>query len=197
MESIAERLNRALDRKGAPVEIRGDRKALQQELRKRLRGSRDGTSYPAVLGYFAGNTTPSLPWINEAADLLGVRRAYLAFGSLPMTVAAGEVDAAGILKHAKFLALRTDGASNPLVENLVRRLIDAQPADAAEPTDAEVIELTKSIQLSVLHMVYALLPGHADEVYGPLILALLTTMISGVPRPNQGHPIDIVTKRLP
>ena len=77
-----ERLLRALT-EYAPPDIRGDKKAFQLAMRDALGGGEDtrtGTSYPAVLGYFSGATTPSLAWVEAAADLLGVRAGWLAFG---------------------------------------------------------------------------------------------------------------------
>lgn len=66
----------------APEGIRGDKRAFQRALRERMgsEDSRQGTSYPAVLGYFSGRVTPSLPWTFEAARLLNVRVSWLAFG---------------------------------------------------------------------------------------------------------------------
>lgn len=79
--ALGQRLERALERY-APEEIRGDKQAFQQALRDRMgsENSRQGTSYPAVLGYFAGKVTPSLPWVLEASALLNVRVSWLAFG---------------------------------------------------------------------------------------------------------------------
>ncbi len=78
---FGERLETALERY-APDEVRGDKRAFQRALRERMgsENSRQGTSYPAVLGYFGGRVTPSLPWTLEAARLLTVRPSWLAFG---------------------------------------------------------------------------------------------------------------------
>jgi hypothetical protein len=85
MKTIAERLSWALD-SNAPEGIRGDRKAFQRLMRQRMgRESAQGTSYPAVLGYFAGKVSPSIEWLNVAADFLGVRAAWLAYGEGAMT----------------------------------------------------------------------------------------------------------------
>jgi hypothetical protein len=77
--TIADRLALALD-DYAPDALRGDRKAFQRAMRARLGPERaQGTSYPAVLGYFGGKVSPSLEWVSVAADVLAVRPAWLAF----------------------------------------------------------------------------------------------------------------------
>jgi hypothetical protein len=78
---IAERLERAL-KEFAPREIRNDKRKFQKALKKQMESSpesRHGTSYPAVLGYFSGATSPSLAWTEAASHVLRVRTAWLAF----------------------------------------------------------------------------------------------------------------------
>src|SRR5688572_11810781 len=77
--TVADRLKLAL-KKHAPEAFGGDRKAFQRLMRERMGDRGGGTSYPAVLGYFAGRTSPSVEWLENAADVLGVRAAWLAFG---------------------------------------------------------------------------------------------------------------------
>jgi hypothetical protein len=79
--ALGERLEKALE-EHAPQEIRGDKQAFQRTLRDRMgsEDSRQGTSYPAVHGYFSGKVVPSLPWLLAAARLLKVRPSWLAFG---------------------------------------------------------------------------------------------------------------------
>jgi hypothetical protein len=94
---VAERLALALD-DFAPADIRGDKKAFQRAMRARLGPERaQGTSYPAVLGYFAGKVSPSLEWLTEAADVLGVRLPWLVCDSGPAleSVAVHESHGAG------------------------------------------------------------------------------------------------------
>jgi hypothetical protein len=79
MDTVAERLGWALETL-APEAIRGDKKAFRAVMNERLKGEREGTSYPAVLGYFSGATSPSVRWLNVAADVLGVRPPWLLAG---------------------------------------------------------------------------------------------------------------------
>lgn len=80
-ETLGGRLERAL-RENAPEAIRGDKRAFQRALQGRMDPNlnRQGTSYPAILSYFADNTSPSLPWLREAAEVLGVRFDWLVTG---------------------------------------------------------------------------------------------------------------------
>ena len=83
VDTVADRLTKALNQ-FAPLDVRGDKKALAGVLGARMESAdkQPGTSYPSVLGYFAGRTQPSLNWITEAALVMGVRREWLAFGGL-------------------------------------------------------------------------------------------------------------------
>ena len=87
MDTVADRLTKALNQ-FAPLNVRGDKKALAGVLSARMESAdkRPGTSYPSVLGYFAGRTQPSLDWITEAALVMGVRREWLAFWGLTPVV---------------------------------------------------------------------------------------------------------------
>ena len=81
MDTLADRLTKALNEL-APLDVRGDKKALTGAMSERMESAdkRPGTSYPSVLGYFAGRTQPSLDWIAVAGLVMGVRREWLAFG---------------------------------------------------------------------------------------------------------------------
>ena len=81
MDTLADRLTKALNEL-APLDVRGDKKALTGAMSERMESpdKRPGTSYPSVLGYFAGRTQPSLDWIAVAALVMGVRKEWLAFG---------------------------------------------------------------------------------------------------------------------
>lgn len=59
-----------------------DKRAFTAEMAARLadRGGQQGVSYQSILSYFDGTQTPSVAWVTEAADLLGVRAEWLAFG---------------------------------------------------------------------------------------------------------------------
>lgn len=79
-KSLGRRLAKALN-EYAPEKIRGDKKALERALKERLpKSERAGVSYPAILGYFAGRTAPSMEWIRHAAAVLGVREVWLTYG---------------------------------------------------------------------------------------------------------------------
>lgn len=81
MTSLAERLK---DQVGRWHDIgehgrKGPPRAFAEELSGRLEGAKTGATYRSVLNYMNGVETPSVEWIDAAADLLGVRRAWLAF----------------------------------------------------------------------------------------------------------------------
>jgi hypothetical protein len=65
----------------------GDKKSFAAEMKRRFkgRGGQKGTSYQTVLSYFDGRFVPSLEWLSEAAELLGVRLDWLALGGQPQT----------------------------------------------------------------------------------------------------------------
>jgi hypothetical protein len=119
MDTIEGRLNRALDTL-APADIRGDRKAFQRRMRERMKGSRDGTSYPAVLGYLKGRVAPSVEWLDVASDVLGVRQAWLTLGhGVPLATEQAALDDRRlrelVLSHLEWLRL-TAGQEARVVE---------------------------------------------------------------------------------
>jgi hypothetical protein len=64
-----------------------DKKVFASAMKGRLegRGLKAGGSYQTLLNYFEGTFTPSLEWLSEASDELGVRLPWLALNSGPMT----------------------------------------------------------------------------------------------------------------
>lgn len=69
--SLADRLERALEQRDES--IRGFQKQMEE---RDVRGS----SYPSVHGYVRGDATPSVEFLREAADVLGVREEWLVLG---------------------------------------------------------------------------------------------------------------------
>lgn len=74
--TIADRLTLAL--KDAPEAVRGDKKKFTAAM---ARTGVEGVSYPTVIGYFSDKVKPSPEWLSAAAELLGVRAEWLAFGT--------------------------------------------------------------------------------------------------------------------
>lgn len=80
MATLGERLRLAVEA-WEPGDGRPSVRRFQREMEKRLgeRGGRMGVSYPAINSYLQDASKPSLEWIDEAADLLGVRAVWLAY----------------------------------------------------------------------------------------------------------------------
>ncbi len=79
MDTLVERLEGAMEHAGTHV------KRLCVALGRR--GTR-GSSYPNVTAYLRGVREPSLAWVRDAADELGVRAEWLGFGHGAMTAHA-------------------------------------------------------------------------------------------------------------
>lgn len=82
MTTLGERLQLALDSMEPPQSGKGRKAHFRDIMEARLQdaGGMAGTSYRVLLEYLADRQTPSLRWISEAADILRVRPAWLAFG---------------------------------------------------------------------------------------------------------------------
>lgn len=75
MSTIGARLRRACQRRG------WNATEFHQQMEGRLSGGKSGTSYNAVLAYRNDLSEPSLEFIRQAADVLEVSAAWLAFGA--------------------------------------------------------------------------------------------------------------------
>jgi transcriptional regulator with XRE-family HTH domain len=93
-------------------------------------------------------------------------------------------------------------AGRALFEQLVERIILAQPAESGEPTDEEVHAVAVKMSLLVLQLWDALGPSSGSDTRDYLFnqdvtQALLTAFSAAVARPGQGRPIHEVLKMLP
>lgn len=84
LNTLGKRLRWAIERRPADGREKGVRK-FQRDLHDRADELREqgeklmGTSLPSIMSYLNDDGTPSLPFLQEAADLCGVRAAWLAF----------------------------------------------------------------------------------------------------------------------
>ena len=77
--SVARRLREAIEHKGVSI------REFQREMEHLTKGTgAKGSSYPAIHRALQGKTVPSVPFLELAADYLGVRRAWLMAGDGPM-----------------------------------------------------------------------------------------------------------------
>lgn len=119
METLGSRLRRAIQEGPRGLSIR----AFQGEMEERLRdtGVR-GFTYPSINSYLNDETSPSLEFLEHAAEVLWVRLAYLAAGEGPMTGGEIDQDVAAVL-HA--MGLPADSGPHPWaqpVAEVVRKI---------------------------------------------------------------------------
>ena len=120
LDTISERLRWAIQRSGRSV------RSVQQELARR--GVR-GSSYASVHGYLRDPAAiPPMEFIEAAADVLGVRRAWLAFGEGAVEASGPELlaDCVQALEHARAEMRRAIHAAvasgRPEVASEIRRV---------------------------------------------------------------------------
>lgn len=147
----------------------------------------EGSGYSNVQRYVAGKGkgAPPLEWIDGAARVLGVPAAWLAFGQMPID--AARTSPAETFESAvwgKMLAALTGGASEPLMASLLRRVVEAQPAGTAPPTEKDLHQLANAVQLSVTELTMALRPSDSEGAMQAFVLAVLAAMHAVVPGPG-------------
>lgn len=112
------------------------KRKFQREMAKT---ATDGSSYPAIHRALTGETIPSVPFLEHAADLLTVRRAWLAVGDGPMeeptdfrtTLSASEAFGAFLPVHELqawhdlVASLDLDDAERTAVHDLATGMFDA------------------------------------------------------------------------
>lgn len=135
------RLRRAIEEGPGEFSVRG----FQREMEARLKdtGVR-GYTYPSINSYLHDETSPSVAFLEQAADVLGVRLSYLAAGSGPMT---GGIDPDALeTKVLRGLGVGADSAHHPWADALdeARRRLEPDgvefPLDEARDVTDEIIE---------------------------------------------------------
>lgn len=122
-ETVGHRLRVAIDQHWVrPEGHRTSIRAFQREMEKRAENPRvvkelRGVSYPTINSYLKNSTKPSLGFLKEAADVLGVRHGWLAVGEGAPTVSENE-----ILEHIGRAALK--GAEDPSPGRQLRNEIE-------------------------------------------------------------------------
>ena len=208
-EGIGKRLREAL----APLDD-GTIKWLQAEMEK---ADVPGSKYSNVQRYVAGTAQkrPPLEWLEGAAKVLDVRPAWLVFDDGPMREGALFDDDAGEegrpLTVFERLAEERDvpvgpgahmlggAAGKAVMRELIGRLIDAQPADAPDPSQTELRHLAYSLDFS-----FSALWGALSERQVPMsrmrsmYLAWISALLTMVAPPGAGkNRIAEVSARIP
>lgn len=142
MSSVADRLSEAVEEWPGPPGGRGSKRQFALEL-----GVARGTLY----SYMSGDVEPSAAFLADAANILGVRAAWLAFGEEPRSDADEAVDqleGAGRDRELWEAAARVAGVANyagtdrarSLFLSLLRRTLRVRGAHGdVSPEDAEKV----------------------------------------------------------
>lgn len=184
------RLRRALEgRQGAPRTITW----LQREME--ARGAR-GSGYSNIQRHVAGNADhpPPTDWIEAAAEILGVRSAWLAFGEEPVLPDAATAIPAHQLTPAIKLVAGDHGAA--VMARLVQRLVVAQPSGSTHPTEEDLDYLAGTIHSRALDFLHSVRAGTTPEEAERFYLAFLTALLAAIPRPGQGREVTEVQNLL-
>ncbi len=143
---VDDRLRSALELRGRSI------RGFQHEMHER---GVPGSAYASVYAYVHGRTTPPLDFLEAAADVLGVRRAWLLAGEGAPTEAQGERDKAmAAVAHALPRILyrplaracpafeRADDTARLFVAAVWQRLL---PATFAEESVDEAAQATEAL----------------------------------------------------
>lgn len=187
---IAIRLREALEAQpGGPETITWLHKAMET---LRVPGSGHSNVHRYVTG--DAERPPPIDWLDGAAQVLGVRTAWLALGEEPLLPPTTADLPVRRLAPAVSRVAGTHGEA--LMARLVQRLVDAQPLDSAPPTEHQLVVLMAALHsrgMEFLSAVRVVTPLHEVEQF---YLAFLTALLAAVPQAGQGRDVTEVQKLL-
>lgn len=189
-DGIAKRLAQAIPEEGI--------RAFAREMEDReVRGS----SYAMIHRYLAGKKVPSLEFVEEAASVLGVRPAWLAYDDGEPTepeerisdVLLGDGDEwyrDNILSTAPSILLLGGSAALGPLDHLLRKLLAADPSEG-EPSEDDVAAVAGAVQELLVRPLYLFRgrPLAVEEELADYIFAALSALALAVPGRGQGRPI--------
>ena len=204
IQKVGERLREAL-------EFHADGPRTITWLHERMEEAKiPGSGYSNIQRYVAdvagkeGNPPP-LEWIEGAAKALKVRSAWLAFGEAPMSAPKGfkafmlrdpewadPVRVASVGPSVSSLGLAED-----LMVTLIARLVDAQPADAPELSDADLTRLTVRLCDILESTIQAFRKAASTAEYIQFYGGSLVALLAAVPEPRRGRTFEEILTRLP
>ncbi len=166
-----------------------------------------GSGYSNIQRYVAGKkgSPPSLEWLEGAAKVLRVRAAWLAFGEAPMSATKGfkahmirDPEWADPVRVASMgPSALSYGIAEELMVVLIDRLVDAQPADAPELSDADVTRLTERLSDILESTIGAFRKAGSPAEYTPFFATSLAALLTAVPEPRRGRTFEEILTRLP
>ena len=166
---------------------------LQKEMEAR---AVPGSGYSNIQRHVAGNADhpPPLDWLTGAAEALGVRAAWLAFGEepiLPSTTADLPVH-----RLAPSVGLVAGRLGEALIARIVQCLMDAQPAGSPPPTEDRLGDVMYALHSRALQCLDAVRVKTTREEGQRFYLDFLTAMLAAVPRAGQGRNLAEVEELL-
>ena len=166
-----------------------------------------GSGYSNIQRYVAGKegSPPSLEWLEGAAKVLKVREAWLAFGEAPISATKGfkthmirDPEWADPVRLASMgPSALSYGIAEDLMVVLIDRLVDAQPADAPELSDADVTRLTARLSDILESTIGAFRREGSPAEYTPFFATSLAALLTAVPKPRRGRTFEEIFTRLP
>jgi len=202
MTSLSKRLTQAVngwastvDRQGRAGAARTFQVAMSDRLNDHKAGGKAGASYRALLTYLSGQSEPTLEWLRLAAEVLDVRLGWLLLGEKP--VRPGAVPAGVVRTHAPVVQHLTGEQGERLMELLVGRLADAQPA-GTDPATAEDLGLFADALFRNVFFTWGAVTGGGEKAdFERFFFAWVAAMLAAVPRPGEGQRLQDVARKLP
>ena len=203
-EGFAERISSVLEARDMSI------RALQQAMEE---SGADNSGYSSVFRYVKGEFPPSVAWVEDAARILEVTPASLAFGDSPTQREGPKAfflnssimrddppSAAAIRTAAGGMTGMTAGAyfvGEDLMLAIVYALARAQPDDAPEPTEKEMAGLASRLSFAVQGILGAVRPEAPGCVTAGATLGVLAAILAYVPPGGEGRRLTEVTSYLP
>lgn len=134
MATLGERLASAIsdwaqtaERQGKEGPTKMFQGVMADRLSKKGAGGKAGASYRALLSYLNGESEPTLEWLREAANILGVRTPWLLLDQEPRTEEE-ELARKGVAAVADARKGDPSSDTNPSPEELNRAFLEGLPA---------------------------------------------------------------------
>ncbi len=198
-QSVGDRLRRAIENRGQSV--RWLSTTLNAE-------GVPKSSYSSVFRYVEGEVIPTVAWMQEAARILQVTPAWIAFGGEHGSYLRERLHAEGAATPvpelvrergggAAVLTLAAHGAGEDVLAAIVQALVEAQPDGSPALSDEDQADVGFRLSFVVASLLTAIRGEAPSTMMAAATLGIFGAILGYVPPPGAGRPMPTVVRYLP